>query len=328
MNINYLQIIKDAWKITWKNRYLWWFGFFITLGGGGSMNYFFNSGEEKKLDPAQNEKILEFFSQNMHWILTFTIIVFLLLIIFYILCIIARGALIASIEKNSKGQVANFKSGWDSGKKNFWKIFIIDFSLGLFIFITLLILIAPVAILFFNKNYIIGGILAFLAILIFIPIAILSNYLRTYSYFYSILGKLNFWPAVENAYNLFVKNIWASILLSLIFIPLGIILMLIILAILPLLFIIFLVLSGIGYLAIGEITAIVIGAIGIAIFFLYAIFVKSIYAVFSQAIWILFFHEIASPKITEEIVTIETTTEPLSKPMPVIEVKRNPKAEL
>ena len=53
--INYLQIIKDAWKITWKNRYLWWFGFFVTLGGGGGMNYFFNSGEEEKLDPAESE---------------------------------------------------------------------------------------------------------------------------------------------------------------------------------------------------------------------------------------------------------------------------------
>ncbi|MFA6159764.1 MAG: hypothetical protein WC678_01585 [Parcubacteria group bacterium] len=320
--INYLQIIKDAWKITWKNRYLWWFGFFVTLGGGGGMNYFFNSGEDKKLDPAQNEKILEFLSQNMHWIIAVAIIVFLLLIIFSVLSILARGALISSIEKNSKGQLANFKSGWQDGKKNFWKIFIIDFSLGLFIFFTLLILIAPVAILFLNKNYIIGGMLAFLAILIFIPIAILSSYLRTYGYFYSILGKLNFWSAIENAYNLFVKNIWASILLSLIFIPLGIVLMLVILAILPLLLLVFLILGAIGYFALGKITAIVIGAIGISIFFLYAIFVKSIYAVFSQAIWILFFHEIATPKIPEEIVATETATEPVIEPIAAIEARK------
>ena len=317
--IKYLQIIKDAWKITWKNRYLWWFGFFVTLGGGGGINYFFNSGEEKKLDPAQNEKILEFFSQNMHWIVTFAIIAFLMLILFSILSIISKGALIASIEKNSKGQLANFKSGWKDGKKNFWKIFIIDFSLGLFIFFTLLILITPVAILFFNKNYIIGGILAFLAILIFIPIAILSSYLKTYSYFYSILGKLTFWQAIENAYNLFVKNIWASILLSLIFIPLGIILMLVILAIVPFLFLIFSILGAIGYFTLGKITAIVIGIIGVAIFFLYAIFVKSIYEVFSQTIWILFFHEIASPKLEKSALETELKTEPVIKPMPVIE---------
>lgn len=322
-SINYLEIIKKAWTITWKNRYLWWFGFFVTLGGGGGMNYFFNSGEEEKLDPAQNEKVLEFFSQNMHWILTFAIIAFLLVIIFSILCIIGKGALISSIEKNSKGEVANFKSGWDSGKKNFWKIFIIDFSLGIFIFLTLLILIAPVAILLLNKNYIIGGILAFLAVLIFIPIAILSSYLKTYGYFYSILGKLNFWPAIESAYNLFVRNFWASILLSLIFIPLGIILMLIILAIFPLLLLIFLILGAIGYFALGKITAIVIGAIGMAIFLLYAIFVKSIYRVFSQAIWILFFHEIATPKIPEAVIEVKTKTEPIIKPMPVIEAKKD-----
>lgn len=326
--INYFKIIKDAWAITWKNRNLWWFGFFVTLGGGGGINYFFNSGEEKELDPAQTEKILEFFSENMHWIITFAIIAFLLLIIFSILNIIGKGALITSIEKKSKGQIADFKSGWDSGKKNFWKIFIIDFSLGLFVFFTLLILISPVAILFLNKNYVIGGILAFIAILIFIPIAILSSYLKTYGYFYSVLGKLNFWPAIENAYNLFVKNIWASIILSLIFIPLGIILMLIILAIIPIFLIIFLAIGAIGYFTLGKIAAIIIGAVGVFIFFIYAIFVKSIYAVFSQSIWILFFHEIATPKIPEAVIEVETKTEPVIKPMPVIETKINPKAEL
>ena len=321
-SINYLEIIKKAWAITWKNRYLWWFGFFVILGGGGSVNYFFNSGEDKKLDPAQNEKILEFFSQNIHWVITLAIVVFLLLIIFFILNTLGRGALITSIEKNIKGQVSNFKSGWKDGKKNFWKIFIIDFSLGLFIFLTLLILIAPVAILFLNKNYIIGGILTFLAILIFIPIAILTSYLKTYSYLYSILGKINFWPAVENAYNLFAKNFWASIILSLIFIPLGIVLMLIILALVPFLLLIFLILGTIGYLALGKITAIIISAIGLVIFFLYAIFVKSIYEVFSQAIWILFFHEIASPKIPEAVIEVETKAEPIIKPMPVIETRK------
>jgi len=321
-SINYLEIIKKAWAITWKNRYLWWFGFFVALGGGGGINYFFNSGEEKELDLAQNEKILEFISQNIRWIIAFAIVAILLLIIFSVLGIIGKGALISSIEKNSQGQVANFKSGWIDGKKNFWKIFIIDFSLGLFIFLTLLILIAPVAILFLNKNYIIGGILAFLAILIFIPIAILSSYLRTYGYLYCVLGKLNFWPAIENAYNLFVKNIWASILLSLIFIPLGIILILVVLAILPLLLFVFIILGAIGYFALGKITAIVIGIIGVAIFFLYAIFVKSIYEVFSQAIWILFFHEIATPKIPEAVIEVETKTEPIIKPMPVIETRK------
>ncbi|MFZ2975191.1 MAG: hypothetical protein WA055_01000 [Candidatus Moraniibacteriota bacterium] len=320
--INYLEIIKKAWAITWKNRYLWWFGFFVVLGGGGSMNYFFNSGEDKKLDPAQNEKILEFFSQNIHWIIALATIVFLLLIIFFILNTLGRGALIASIEKNIKGQVSNFKSGWKDGKKNFWKIFIIDFSLGLFILLTLLILIAPVAVLFFNKNYIIGGILTFLAILIFIPIAILSSYLKNYGYLYCILGKLRFWPAIESAYNLFAKNFWASIILSLIFIPLGIVLMLVILAIIPFLLLVFLILGIISYLTLGKITAIIISAIGLVIFFLYAIFAKSIYEVFSQAIWILFFHEIATPKIPEAIIEVEEKTEPIIKPMPVIEARK------
>ncbi|KKP80197.1 MAG: hypothetical protein A2271_03865 [Candidatus Moranbacteria bacterium RIFOXYA12_FULL_35_19] len=322
LKINYLDIIKKAWAITWKNRYLWWFGFFVALGGGGSANYFFNSDDEKKLNPAQNEKILEFFSQNMSWIITFIIIAFLLLIIFSILNIIGRGALITSIEKNSQGQIANFKSGWNSGKKNFWKIFYINIFLSLFIFFTLIVLVAPLAVLFLNKNYIIGGVLSFLAVIIFIPLVILVSYLRIYSYLYAVLGKLNFWPALENAYKLFAKNIWPSIILSLIFIPLSFVFMLVIFTVLLILFFIFLLLSGIVFWLFGKITAIIIGAIGITIFLLILLFLQSIYAVFSQSIWILFFHEIATPKIPEEIVATETTTEPLQKPMPVIEVRK------
>ena len=304
-SINYLEIIQKAWAITWKNKYLWWFGFFVALGGTGGINFFFNSGDEKKLDPAQNEKFLEFFSQNMSWIITLIIIAFSLLIIFSILNILGRGALIASIEKNFQGQTADFKSGWNSGKKNFWKIFYINIFLSLFIFFTLIILIAPLAVLFLNKNYIIGGILSFLAVFIFIPLVILVSYLRIYSYLYAVLGKLNFWPSLENAYNLFAKNIWPSIILSLIFIPLSFVFMLVIFTILLILFFIFLLLGGIAFWLFGKITAIIIGAIGIIIFLLILLFLQSIYAVFSQSIWILFFHEIATPKVEEVLAEIK-----------------------
>ncbi|HRY82494.1 MAG TPA: hypothetical protein P5232_02235 [Candidatus Moranbacteria bacterium] len=325
--INYLSILKKAWSITWTNKYLWWFGFFATLGSCGGINIFFD-GVEENLDPVKEQQILEFFSKNFHWIIAIAIILFLLFIIFLILGTIGRGALISSIGKNLKEQHSNFKISWQEGKKNFWKIFAINFSLGLFILLTLLILIAPVATLFLNKNYIIGGILAFIAILIFIPIAILTCYLKTYGYIYAVLGKLKFWPAIENAYNLFAKNLTSSVLMSLIFIPLGIIFMLIIFVAIPILFFVFLILCGIAYLALGKIAAIIFGAIGIIIFLTYALFVRSIFEVFAQTVWILFFHKIATPKVKELVVEEEKEKEIASKPLPIIEAKKIPKAEL
>jgi hypothetical protein len=323
MSINYLKIIKDAWKVTWKNRYLWWFGFFVIISGGGSgMNYFFG-GEEKKINPVKEQQLMDFFSNNLSWIVVAIAIAFLLLVIFLILGIVGRGALISSIEKNSKGQASDFKSGWLDGKKNFWKILAINFFLGFLVLLILLILITPIAILFLNKNYIIGGILVFLAILIFIPIAILSAYLKIYGYIYAILGKLNFWPAIENAYGLFVKNIWTSILMSLIFIPISIVLMFIVFAVFLLLFFIFLIFGGLAYLIAGKIAAIAVGSVGFIIFLFLMLFVRSIYEVFAQAVWIFFFREIATPKAEEVLAEIkEEEKETVAKPMPVVESKK------
>jgi small subunit ribosomal protein S18 len=33
--MNYGDLIRDAIRVTWHNRYLWFFGFFVGLGSGG-----------------------------------------------------------------------------------------------------------------------------------------------------------------------------------------------------------------------------------------------------------------------------------------------------
>ena len=322
MKINYLEILKNAWKITWENRYLWWFGLFIALSGGGGMNYFSQNEKWGKSSSIKGEQVTNFIFQNIYWIATLLIIIFLLLILFLVIGIIGRGALIASIEKNSKRKASDFRTGWKEGKKNFWKIFNLNIALGIFIFFTLAVLVSPVTILMLNGNYIIGGILTFLAVLIFIPLAILVSYLKTYSYLYAILGKLKFWPALENAYKLFARNILSSILMSLIFIPISILIFLTVFVSLLVLLFIFLISGGISYLIFGKILAIIVGGIGVAIFLAYLLFIRSVYEVFSQSVWILFFREIASPKIPEAVPEKEKEIETMIKPLPVIESKK------
>ena len=38
-NIDYLKIFRDAGKIAWKNRFLWWFGLFMLLPGITNIRY-------------------------------------------------------------------------------------------------------------------------------------------------------------------------------------------------------------------------------------------------------------------------------------------------
>ena len=320
--INYWEIIKKSWEISWKNKYLWWFGFFIAISGGGGMNLSFPGGGDD-MSTAKKQQMMHWIEQNISIIVIIGLILLLIFVLLLILNIISRGALISSIEKRIKCEMVTFRSAWKEGKKNFWKIFNLNVLLGLFLMLTLFILSLPIIILMANKSYLIGGILIILAIIIFIPIAILTAYLKIYGYLYAVLGKLKFWASLENAYNLFIKNIWASILMSLIFIPIGIVVMLAILAAIPVLLLVFGLLAALAYFVGGTIAAVGVGIIGFIVFLIYNFFIQSIVQVFAQAIWINFFHEIAKPKVAETVTEkVTEKSEAPTEPLPVIESKK------
>lgn len=321
-DIPFLKILANSWQIAWKNRYLWWFGFFIVISNIGSFAYYFGDNENKNSYAVEPQKIIDFISQNIQWFIILVITLIIFYIIFIILGLISRGALIDSIEKNFKKQEANFKSAFKEGKKNFGKIFSIALALGLFIFLTIIVLAVPVALLLLNQNYLLGFFVAFLAFIIFIPLMFLANFMRLYGYIYAVLGGLNFKDSLENACSLFRKNILSSIIMGLFFIPINIAVAMIFFALIFILAIIFLGVGLVFYFLAGKIGVIIIAVMGLISFLLAILIIQSIYQVFSQAVWIFFFHEIASPKLPEVVTETEIETETISKPMPVIESKK------
>ena len=281
------------------------------------------SPENKNGDNVWNRpEIADFIQNGFHWIIIGSIILSIIFIIFIILGIIGRGALIASIEKHIQEKPADFHSGIKDGKNNFWKIFMIILSLGLFIFLTIAILSAPVIFLFLNHDYIFGIFMGILALAIAAPLIILAAYLKIYGCLYAVLGKLNFWPAIENSYNLFLKNISSSIIMSLIFIPLHIFLMLLIFMVFIPIVIIFAAIGFIFFLIAGKIGAIIIVIFGLLVLFAICIYILSFYEAFSQAVWVLFFHEIAKTKAPELIAEPELEAKPIGKPAPIIELTK------
>jgi hypothetical protein len=303
-NIDYLKIFRDAWKITWNNRFLWWFGFFLLMSGGLNFNYF-SSGDEKSKEDWQaiTEKINleEFLSKYLTLIIIGLGILLTILLVFSVLSFIGRGALVKSTQKILKKESSSFKSGFQDGKKYFWRIFSIFFFSGLFVFICLIVLSAPIIILFAAKSYIIAAIIAFFALLIIIPLLILTKYIKTYAYFYVVLADLGPWLAVENAYAIFKKNILASIIMSLFFIPLGIISFFVIIAIALLLLIIFGLIGLALFFLFEKVGVMIAVATGIICFvFATAVFL-SFFSAFSEVAWVLFFHVVATPKEKEKI---------------------------
>lgn len=233
------------------------------------------------------------------FVLSFLIILFFISIF---LSLLGQGAIIKSTQHLLKNKPADFKSGWKDGKKYFWKIFCIILFSGLAFIICAAVIVLPIAFLFAAKSYAIAIPLAILAFLIIIPLLVLYKFLQTYACFYAVLADLTPWIAIENAYALFKKNILAGIIMSLLFIPLGIFSFLIIIAAALAVLIIFGLIGLILFFIFKE-TGIIIAIIfGLIIFAFTIILFYSAFTAFSQIAWVLFFHTIATPKEEEKVV--------------------------
>jgi hypothetical protein len=317
--INYLQILKDAWKITWKHKFLWWLGLLSGSAGFG-MNFPTNFGSNQNQGkPEDIEKIKNFIISHQELLIFSVIILFVVVILFLIIGFISRGGLIKSIHQISKGEVIGFKKGFREGKFYFWRIL----GIGLFnffsIFLSAVVIATPIIILFANNAYFSAILLMLLGILVFLFIAIVISFMRIFGNIYAVIGNLNLRSSLEKAYELFKNNLAASIIMSLFFIPISLMLCLGFVIILIPLFIIFFLTGLALYFAMaqtGIVIAIVLGVIFLLIILMAA---GSVYQTFNQTVWILFFYEIAKPKVTEEVLEEikEEQKESIGEPNPI-----------
>jgi hypothetical protein len=231
--MNYGDLIREAFRITLHNRYLWFFGFFAggtgtnfignVPSGGGNFNFddFQRSGAGLSGLTAQVGQGLS------ETVLIFGIVVIALLIalFFFILVIISQGALADSVAAIDRGQGRRFGSAFRSGLNNFWRVlgYIVVFllvALGLLVVIAI-----PVALLIggtfaatqstgvrISVAVVVGFLAVLLLIVVFIPLYIIGQYaLRDI-----VVRRERVLGSVGSGYSLFRHNIGRSLLLWLI----------------------------------------------------------------------------------------------------------------
>ena len=241
---------------------------------------------------------------SLHWeaIAAVLIALIILVLFFLIIGILARGGLIKAIHNIDNKRKASFRENFKEGKKYFWRLLLSRILVNFFLLGTAMTLFIPVVFLFSMKSVFLGLVTSFLAIMIFIPLLITSSFLKKYSSVYIILGDLKILSSLENAYTLFRKNIFSSIVMALLFIPIGIAIG-ILLFFVALLFLAGLLLAGfVMQLFFNKIGIWIIVSVGIIIFLLIFLIISAVYKVFCQSVWILFFKEIAKSEKKEEIV--------------------------
>lgn len=139
--MNYGSLISEAFWLTWHNRFLWFFGFFV---GSASFNFNFPTGADDSRSatggplPAWVGDPERWASNNLGIVLALASLVILVILIFIVLRLLSQGALVESVAALHRGEPRRFSSTWRAGVSHFWRVLgltvlLLLLGLGLFL---------------------------------------------------------------------------------------------------------------------------------------------------------------------------------------------------
>ncbi len=260
----YREILKQAWKISWKNKILWFFGFFASLISFGAELKIFSRAfsQESGLKIINNIGLFiktGIFSKNALYNLSYliktepwsAILLFLILIVtlaislFFIwLATTSQISIIDAVKKINKEdkEKINIKDQIKKSKNKFWPVLGMNVLIWLIINgVTLLISLLLVVIIIQNKSSLLA--IYGLLFIIFIPIILFLSFMIKYAIAYIVIDGKKISDALKSGWELFKKNWLISIEMSITLFFINILAMAIISIIV---FLIFLVLAGIA----------------------------------------------------------------------------------
>lgn len=294
MSFSYGELIRDAFRISWRNKFLWFFGFFVAGGGGLSGNFNaptnFGGGDFGGGVPT-------FIQNNLVALIIAAVTVgVILFLLFLILGIVSSGGLASSVAAIDGGEQRRFGTTWRAGLSVFWRVLLQGILLALIsLGLTIVILVVcgiPVLLTFLltqsvAARIVVAVLFALLAVLLFIVIFIPFAIVAQLALRELVVGGGGIARSISSAYRLFRRNLGRSLLVWLLNIGLKIgvgIATLIAYLILGAI----LVGPGIGLYAAGYTTvAIVLGIIGGLIFLVPVIVISGAVGAFFHAYWTL-----------------------------------------
>lgn len=236
--MNYGDLIKDAFRISWRNKFLWFFGFFVggtganfagnVPSGGGN----FDGGDfEQSGAPGLAAQLGPGIFDNVALIVALVVVGGLVLLLFLALVLVSQGALAESVAAIDRGEGRRFSSGWRAGLRNFWRVlgyYVVFFLIALGLLVAIVI---PIALLIagtFALTDSVGARVAvavlagLLGILLFVVVFVPLSIVAQYSLREVVVRREGVFASVGAGYGVFRRNVGRSLLLWLINLGIGI----------------------------------------------------------------------------------------------------------
>lgn len=294
--MQYFDIIKRAAKITWRAKYLWVFGLFAGAGVGGSgsnLNSYNWPGEDMESNGKQIAgEVKDFLADNWIWIIIVVLALLFIGLIFFVLSVIARGALIHCVSHTDAGKPTGFKDGIRAGAKKFFPVFVTSLLAGLIILAALIILGVPVGLLFYFQMTFRAILLLLFALVIFIPLAFVVTLVVTWSLQYIVIENKKVLESWKLGFALFRHNLGANLLMWLILMLVGLVAGLAFVIAVFVVAIPFVLLGILAYLVVQWAGVAVVAAMGVMFLFLISLLYGAVLSTFQSATWTLMFREL------------------------------------
>ena len=230
----YRKILSQALKITWHNKYLWFFGLFaVLLGSGGEYEIIFRglTGDMNQgfLQGAGNIIQTGIFSKsalaNIGALIAndsvhFTVLLLVGLAVIALFCflvfisVVSQAALVnnsAAIIKSKKRIKIGIKDGAISGIKNFWPVFGLNMLVKIAVFLAFFLVWLPIILTANEAVSAAANSAYFIAFIILIPLAIVFSFVIKYAVAYVVISGVNFLESIKKGWALFAKNWLVSV---------------------------------------------------------------------------------------------------------------------
>jgi hypothetical protein len=216
----YRQVIGEAWYLSWRNKFLWLFGFFAAflINGGvydlavkmfSRTTWLSLSWQQLTTDSLSLKNILGQLAllklgwPNLGYII-FIIFFLLLAVVFFCISIIAQGSLIHSNASSRKKKKVG-REAIETGMQRFWPVLGINLTLKIAICLLVVFTSFPLFLLL-AKSVLINALLQLFSYLIFIPLAVIFYFMAILASCYVVLRQENFLTSLASAWDLFRRH--------------------------------------------------------------------------------------------------------------------------
>jgi len=317
----YRGILKQALDITWKSKYLWFFGLFAALlGNGGEYEILFQpfSNDSAPSMLSGFEKLAQtglFSMQGLKGIgnllvtqpISVIVAILVLVIIFALLAFVvwlvnvSQAVLVKNTLLKISDKQLKFKDSLYEGMKKFWPVFGFNLVARIIVMISLAIV---GYIVFFSNDLgsVASALIYILMFLVFIPLAMSFSFIVKYSIGYSVINNEKFLDAFNSGWSLFKKNWLVSLEMAFILYFLNIVaaLLFIVVALIVALPFAFLAFLATSVSMMGMFLFIV--SVGVILFIALLITTGSLVATFQVSAWTTLYIELIGRGAKSKIV--------------------------